>query len=404
MREIVRNIELPGGELLPALVEPGRGPVLDTLRYALCVLRNAGRAESTIDKHMRAIALAREWARSNGFTLESRMARGVGLNEREIEGLSNALKLGRASLGADKPERSNVLPFARSDKPPRMPNPETGANQVRAVAGYLDWLARQSEATDSQHRLRDTVKSLSIRAKISIRPQSTPKKGLSDEQRELLLAVIDPSSPDNPFKSEAVRHRNLAVVACLDDTGMRKGELAGLQIPDIDFRQLTISIHRRPPDPDDPRRERPKTKTNARTVPIKLDLADLLRHYISVWRHAEPGARRHGYVFVSHKGASAGVPLGTRAMGKIFQTLQDVLGFDLHPHLLRHTWNGRFSDSIDRNAQRSQPAPLASEERIRNYLMGWQPGSKMVELYSQRHIERAAHDLMRQMNEESRDE
>ena len=67
MPETVRILTLPGGDFLPALVESGRAPVLETIRYAISMLRNTGRTESTIEAHMRAIAMAREWARANGF-------------------------------------------------------------------------------------------------------------------------------------------------------------------------------------------------------------------------------------------------------------------------------------------------------------------------------------------------
>ena len=411
--ETVRNITLPDGELLPALIDHWRGPVLETLRYSIAALRNAGRAKKTIDAHLRAIASTRQWARTNGFTLEERMATGAGLNERELESLSYTLRTEHARSREEPPARSNVLPFARSGsevlrrvphRPGQVLAPQTGANRVRFVAGYLEWLARDSPAEDARERLRDTVASLNARAKISVRPPTDPKKGLSTEQRERLLAVIVPSSPENPFRTEAVRYRNLSLIACLDQTGMRRGELVGLKIRDIDFRQLTISIHRRPPDPKDPRRQRPHTKTNARKVPMKLELSDMLFHYITVWRRAESGARRHDYLFVAHGGTNPGAPLSPRGIGKIFDSLRPVLSFELHSHLLRHTWNDRFSDAIDRSAGLGKKTATAEEERLRNYLMGWSPDSKMAERYSRRHIERAAHKLMKRMNGRSSDD
>ena len=153
--ETVRNITLPDGELLPALVDHWRGPVLETMRYSIAALRNAGRVEKTIDAHLRAIAIARQWARTSGFTLEERMAAGTGLNERELESLSYTLETEHARSGEEEPARSNVLPFTRSEsealrraphRPGQVLAPQTGANRARFVAGYLEWLARHSPA------------------------------------------------------------------------------------------------------------------------------------------------------------------------------------------------------------------------------------------------------------------
>ncbi len=408
MPETIRRIRLPGGETLPTLVESGSAPAPEPIRYAISILRNSGRAENTIEAHMRAIAAARAWARSSGFSLEERMATGAGLELREVEGLSHALKAARVPDRTARPLQANVLPLSRPGKElhRRLPHdhdemldPQTGANRVRSAAAYLDWLASHSRAAGSHQLLRDTVKALAARAKVGTRQASEPRKGLSPEQRDRLFAVIDPSSPENPFRSEAVRYRNLAVVACLDESGMRRGELSGLKIPDIDFKQLTIVIHRRPPDPQDPRQEKPKTKTGARPVPIRPELADILFAYLSVWRRAEPAARMHGYVFVSHGGRRPGAPLSPRSVGKIFHSLERVLDFRLHPHLLRHTWNDRFSAAIDGKAERGDRTPEASEERIRNFLMGWSPDSKMAAVYTRRHVERAAEAALRGMHQ-----
>ena len=408
MPEPVRKIQLPDGEFFPVLIEPRSAPALEPIRYALAMLRNAGRAEPTIDAHMRAIAVAREWARSNGFVLESRMSSGTGLELREIESLSHALRIAHTTSSLQPPLPGNVHRLSRSGKAVKpalaqgsdaMLDPQTGANRVRFVAGYLDWLARHSRAEGARQALRSTVEGLGERAKARARRPAAPRKGLSGPQRDRLFAVADPGSADNPFRSPAVRHRNLAIVCCLDETGMRRGELCGLRIPDIDFGKLAIAIHRRAPDPADPRRERPMTKTGARLVPIRPELADVLFAYLSGARRAEPAARLHAYVFVAHGGRRPGAPLSPRSVGKVFDALRDAVGFSLHPHLLRHTWNDRFSAAIDRKATRGEGTAEAAEERIRNFLMGWSPQSRMAPLYTRRHVERAAEAALKGMHE-----
>ena len=408
MPEPIRKIPLLDGEFFPVLIQSRSAPALEPIRYALAMLRNAGRAEPTIDAYMRAIAVAREWARSNGFTLESRMSAGVGLDLQEVESLSHALRAAQPVSSEDRALPGNVHRLSRSGKavkpalvqgPAAMLDPQTGANRVRFVAGYLDWLARHSRAEGAHQALRGTVEGLSERAKVRAHRPAVPRKGLSAQQRDRLFAVVDPGSADNPFRNPAVRHRNLAIVCCLDETGMRRGELCGLRIPDIDFGKLAISIHRRAPDPADPRRQRPMTKTGARLVPIRPELADVLFAYLSGARRNEPAARTHAYVFVAHGGRRPGAPLSPRSVGKNFQVLRQALGFALHPHLLRHTWNDRFSAAIDRKATRGEGTAEAAEERIRNFLMGWSPHSRMAPLYTRRHVERAAEAALKGMHE-----
>ena len=198
MPELVRKIQLPDGELFPVLIEPRSAPSLEPIRYAVAMLRNAGRAEPTIDAHMRAIAVAREWARSNGFALESRMSIGTGLNLQEIESLSHALRAAQPVSSPDHLLPGNVHRLSRSGKavPPRgaqspaaLLDPRTGANRVRFVAGYLDWLARHSRAEGARQALRDTVQGLNERAKVRAHRPSAPRKGLSAQQRERLLPL-----------------------------------------------------------------------------------------------------------------------------------------------------------------------------------------------------------------------
>ena len=86
-------------------------------------------------------------------------------------------------------------------------------------------------------------------------------------------------------------------------------------------------------------------------------------------------------------------------MGKVFDALQDAVGFALHPYLMRHTWNDRFSAALDRKATRGDRTAEATEERIRNFLMGWSPQSRMAPLYTRRHVERAAEAALKGMHE-----
>jgi integrase len=57
----------------------------------------------------------------------------------------------------------------------------------------------------------------------------------------------------------------------------------------------------------------------------------------------------------------------------------------LHGHLLRHTWNDRFSKYMDQ--LNDAPSP-DWQEKMRSYQQGWKEGSGTAATYSRRFIER----------------
>ncbi|EJM8830235.1 site-specific integrase, partial [Pseudomonas aeruginosa] len=79
-----------------------------------------------------------------------------------------------------------------------------------------------------------------------------------------------------------------------------------------------------------------------------------------------------------------GAPLSLSAVNVIFAELRNAFNgeFDaVTPHVLRHTWNDRFSDVMDK-----LKVSEAEEERMRSFLMGWAPTSKTSASYTRRHI------------------
>ncbi len=79
-----------------------------------------------------------------------------------------------------------------------------------------------------------------------------------------------------------------------------------------------------------------------------------------------------------------GAPLSLSAVNAIFAELRNAFNgeFDaVTPHVLRHTWNDRFSEIMD-IAKVSE----AEEERMHSFLMGWAPTSKTSVNYTRRHV------------------
>ena len=50
--------------------------------------------------------------------------------------------------------------------------------------------------------------------------------------------------------------------------GVRRGELPGIQVGDIDWSASPLAIERRPDEKHDPRRRQPRAKTLARRLPL----------------------------------------------------------------------------------------------------------------------------------------
>jgi site-specific recombinase XerD len=94
--------------------------------------------------------------------------------------------------------------------------PATALNRYRALGTYFRWLADEGEIPDSPMR----------RMKPPHVPEEPPAV-LSDDQLTKLLKACSGTTFDN--------RRDTAVIRLLLDTGMRRAELAGMTLDDVDF-------------------------------------------------------------------------------------------------------------------------------------------------------------------------
>jgi site-specific recombinase XerD len=236
-----------------------------------------------------------------------------------------------------------------------MPNPPTAAlvlrktkgNRLRTITSYLKWLGQRSgeslglaEASGRMQRLDAMLKTLGTLA-----PPTKGRNVVGEREApplvvlDHLLAVIDPTSPDNPWRDVVLRLRNRLLVHFLYALGLRRGEALGIKIQDhIQWRQGTILIARNANDPSDPHKRQPLAKTRDRLLPVKNGLMDMMHAYVVHIRRKIPGAKGHQFLFVSHQ---TGRPLTEVAVNKVFRSLRDRtsgLPDDLTPHLLRHGW------------------------------------------------------------------
>lgn len=368
--------------------------------FATSQLRNAAKAPNTIEAHLNAIKLLFEWANSHEIDLKQSFSTMKFLTVEQIESLCSYLRQARSQR-----MKSNVIPIRMANKErtrASLTQTKTVAKQtyyirISYITDYLEWFAKRvlSErkiiiSRETSHLISLMTRSLKARRPTRSINQRNAPRGVSESQRELLLSVCDPKYPNSPFSSKT-RERDSLLVEILYRTGVRLGELLSIKISDLNFQENTLLIARRHDDVDDPRIKQPVAKTLDRLLPLSRDLSQRIHDYILRHRSLVKGANRHEFLFVTYKsGQHCGTPLSTSAVYRIINRITsniDCLS-ELTPHVLRHTWNDRFSEKADK-----QGLDEAEEEKLRSYLMGWKEGSGTSATYTRRHIEKEAHKV-----------
>jgi site-specific recombinase XerD len=182
--------------------------------------------------------------------------------------------------------------------------PSTLNQHARCLRAFANWLY-QEEYTDD-HLLR--------RLKLPKVPK-VEMKPLSRAEVRQVLASLETRSING--------RRSAAIVTLLYDTGMRAGELVGMQLADIRFDTGEISVVG-------------KGEKQRIVVAGRLALR-ALRRYLEIRR--EGIGRNEDRVFTN----STGMPTTTGDIGHIFRRLRRRCGIErLHAHLLRHSFAVQF--------------------------------------------------------------
>lgn len=403
----VRTIRFEGGERMPIMICNDSGqPLLAPTIYSTTMLRGRCVASKTIEHHLRAIMFLYTWAAINHIDIEQRMKDGTFLSIIEIEGLVRVSRLHFKELltenvaEASSQRVQNVISIdQRRNKPQdraiQRVDTMTAAVRIGYIRDYLDWLSAHRlsylsspQRTDFASAREQMLKQLSARKPAKGHGSGRQREGLSEEEQNILIAAIEPGAVNNPFIDKGVQHREQLLVWILLSLGIRRGEALGITIDRINLRNNEIDIIRNADDPTDPRTYEPNTKTLDRRLSLNGTLAAMINRYITEFRNKVPGARKHKFLFVAH---DKGTPLSISAFDKTFNTIKKKvpgLPGNFSAHLLRHTWNDRFSDFIDENK-------IAEGEEIkqRSYNMGWSETSGTAATYTRRSTRKRANKL-----------
>lgn len=413
---VVKTIVMSSGERLPMLIELATGePLYEPSLYVLSEIRATNRASSTIDHVLRSIMVLQLYLDLARIDIERRFQEGWVLSLSEIDELvrhcrrsvAEQLRAGGASGSSQAVHlgSANVVRYARRGRAPIEVAGHTAANRVRAIRDYLDWLVRYRMARyqpssaegaglwDDWKRCKEALDARVPRHKG--RNAIGRREGLSPEVVSRLLSVTSPDSPENPWKGGSTRIRNSLVIRWLLELGLRRGELLNVKITDINFQSEELLVARRADDPQDPRKDQPKVKTRDRKLPVSSHLCAMTHDYITKTRRLIPGAKRHPFLFVA---MGTGAPLSLSSVNCLFAELREAFPdefFAVTPHVLRHTWNDHFSETMDK-AKVTEP----EEEQMRSFLMGWSPTSKTALNYTRRHVRLKAQRVSLQMQAE----
>lgn len=406
----VRHLVFASGERFPVLIDRDTGvPDFDATLYVLTQLRTRNLSMSTLTAATRSLMFGCQVLEYMGVDLEKRINEGKLLDIGEFDSLIDKFywtkeKLRQAlCLSTKKPAPNRVLSLesVRKSAPvvdnSQTINPDTAATRLLYFRDFLKWKVDRSlfalTTNNKNHQSLTAAKELMIGALNARKPKGCAnsdldaRQGLSSEETVLLLETVKLNSDQNPWKSEFIRVRNRLIVHLLLNLGMRKGELLGIKVGDVNLEKNELTIHRRADDIEDPRTIQPNTKTNARILSLDREMASALHSYVVNYRQAVGEAKRHPFLFVAN---GSGAPMSISSLDMVFSDIKNKSPskFErLSAHILRHTWNDKFSEVMDKRG-----IGETKEEEARSYAMGWKSGSGTAKVYTRRHVRKKANE------------
>jgi integrase len=402
-----RLVSFSNGERYPLLIDEMGVPLWYPTLFITTQFRNSNKASNTMIAALSAVRSLMRWGQNLDVDLEARFKNRKFLNDQEIESIKSfAQRKYNSKDDIDKSSGSVVklsrrrIESARAGIQHAKVNVTSTTQYIRMtyMANYLEWFATQVVLSEAkvvdgvtQKLIDGMVNSLCKRRPAKSKPSRVnARKGLSKDQRRCLLALIKPGAVNNPFTT-GLQERNYVIVLLLYYLGLREGELLAIQVADFDFQSNEVVIARRHDNADDPRHNQPVVKTLDRRLALSQENMKAIRDYVLIVRSKIPNAKRHKYLFVTHKrGPFLGQPLSIQGLVKVFSAIRNAepekLG-DLTPHILRHTANDIYSELMD-----EQKVSPQEEEKTRSFKMGWKEGSGTAATYTRRHTEKKARE------------
>jgi len=230
---------MQSGEELPILMRDGLPDYWPTA-WLLSDRRALGHSYATLHADLEAVILAKEWYQEvcskSSFELDV-MHNAIEPNF--LSSLSSYLSKRKNSIEEGDKQDTNarhriVELYQTEGRSIERVSLKTWAKRLRAIKPYILWLLQRGK--QSALALNSISNQFNVLSKNleGYHADSIPE-GLSKIAQNILLEVITPTHPANPWKSKEERIRNELIVRLLLETGMRIGELLSLEISDVNF-------------------------------------------------------------------------------------------------------------------------------------------------------------------------
>ncbi len=386
----IKTFIAKNGERISQLYDTEKGGF--PLYYPTAYIARSIRTNSTHETqkvHLEAIKRLYEWTIFQEIDLTKRFQQHSFLRLNEIDSLSNYLGAKRTGAKGQTISRSKHNIYINYSK------------------NFLDWLAK--EVITSTNNV--TVKNDIEQQKKAMENKINRKCGSKSARNQRIITKFLPEDTylelidlfKNPFKNllktcnKGPRIRNITMLIIIYETGMRLGELLSLKMSSFEESRgsthSSINIERNHNDIFDSRENQPVVKTLGRQVPITEATENLIIEYRDNWRAEIPnvGFSENDFLFINHRaGPSQGKPITKTSFNSAINNLKKLFPAlePLHPHLLRHDWNYRFSKKAKESG-----LEFEDERKTREYLMGWCHNSEMSLVYDLRYIQEKAHEV-----------
>jgi integrase len=415
----VETLVFNNGERYPVLMGDDEMPHCFITLWVTSKLRSVGKAEQTISNKLNHVKWFLKWQDKEHRDLYTEFRQGQFLSITDIENIKSFLSIDIQHLKSEtkrtSKSRGKVVSLAGTPKLIDV-TPSVGRNhhynRMTSVIEYLTFLAKLAVSRSANRQLNSKIDKMEKHFKAA-RPKGKGKNVLDNTNSKTLpeglvgefMAVAQYDNPNNPFKQPNIRLRNHLMFHLMEKHGIRRGEMLSLQLTDMTLygENKSIWVRRTHDDKHDTRTKQPVAKTKERMLRISSETATLLDRYIKEYRSITPNAKKHPYLFVTHrKCATQGQPVSISTFDNTIVPAMksvDERFSVIHPHYFRHNWNDGYSEKVDKNNELAARGvegythiDSGTEAKMRKHQMGHSSESS-GNVYNQRYVTKKGNEV-----------